>query len=229
MMSAPELQAAAGPARVPRFSRAERVTHWVNATLWFVCIATGAMFRFGIGQSLITDRGLARNIHVIAGLGIVVAFLVAVVGRWGGALRRDLGRFNRWSRDDLRWLRTFGGDPKVRLGKFNPGQKLNATFIGAAALVLAATGSIMKWNQPFPTDLRTGADFVHGWFALFVGLSVFGHIVLALRDREALAGMVGGSVSTTWARDHRPAWFAETRDEVGPEPVSPGGSVPVDA
>ena len=130
-MSRPDV--AARRRRVPRFTRAERVTHWVNAALWFVCIATGAMFRFGIGQSLITDRGLARNIHVIAGLGILVVFLVAVVGRWGAALRRDLGRFNRWSRDDMRWLRTFGGDRKVRLGKFNPGQKLNATFIGAAA------------------------------------------------------------------------------------------------
>ena len=230
-MSRPDVAATPGT-RVPRFTRAERVTHWVNAGLWFVCIATGAMFRFGVGQSLISDRGLARNIHVIAGLGILVAFLFAVVGRWGAALRRDLGRFNRWSRDDVRWFRTFGGDRKVRLGKFNPGQKLNATFIGAAAVVLAATGSIMKWNEPFSTDLRTGADFVHGWFALFVGISVFGHIVMALRDREALAGMVGGTVSSTWAREHRPAWFAETRaadpvDDAGE--VSPGGSVTVDA
>jgi formate dehydrogenase gamma subunit len=217
-------------ARVARFTVAERVTHWVNAVLFFVCIGTGAMFRFGIGQSLITDRGLARNIHVIAGLGIVVAFLVGIVGRWGRALRRDLGRFNRWSKDDVRWLRTFGGDRSVRLGKFNPGQKLNATFIGAAALILAATGAIMKWNQPFSTDLRTGADFVHGWFALFVGLSVFGHIVMALRDREALTGMVGGSVTTAWAKEHSPAWLAET----APAPAAPGdatagGAVAVDA
>jgi formate dehydrogenase subunit gamma len=226
-MSAPD-----APARIPRFSRAERITHWVNAGLFFVCIATGAMFRFGIGQSLITDRGLARNIHVIAGFGILVTFVVGAVGRWGAPLRRDLGRFNRWSRDDKRWLRSFGGDRSVRLGKFNPGQKLNATFIGAAAVVLAATGAVMKWNQPFSTDIRTGSDFVHGWFALFVGLSVFGHIVMALRDREALAGMVGGTVDATWARDHRPRWFAETQapaPAVEPGTPTPGGPVEVDA
>src|SRR4029079_6562535 len=99
------------------------------------------------------------------------------------------------------------------------GQKLNATFIGASAVILAATRPIMKWNQPFSTELRTGADFVHGWSALVVGSCVFGHIVMALRDREALAGMVGGTVSSTWAREHRPAWFAETRatdDDAGP-------------
>jgi formate dehydrogenase subunit gamma len=224
------LDARRAPARVPRFTRAERIGHWVNASLWFVCIATGAMFRFGIGQSLVSDRGLARNIHVIAGLGILVAFLASVVGHWGAALRRDLGRFNRWTRDDMRWMRTFGGDRRVRLGKFNPGQKLNATFIGAAAVVLAGTGSIMKWNTHFSTDIRTGADFVHGWFALFVGISVFGHVMLAFRDREALAGMVGGTVSATWARDHRPAWYAETRAAAADdEPVTAGGTTAVDA
>lgn len=227
-MSAPD----AVTGRVPRFTRAERVTHWVNAALFFVCIATGAMFRFGVGQSLITDRGLARNIHVIAGFGILVAFLIGLVGRYGAALRRDVGRFNRWSADDRRWLRTFGRDRSVRLGKFNPGQKLNAAFVGAAAVVLAATGAVMKWNQPFSTDVRTGADFVHGWFALFVGLSVFGHIVMAVRDQEALGSMVGGSVTAGWAREHRPRWYAETQG-VGTQgadtPATPGGPVAVDA
>lgn len=196
-------------ARVPRFSRAERVAHWTNAVLFGIAMATGLMFKFGWGQSLVPDRLLARNIHVASGLAILVAFAVAVVGRWGGALRADLGRINRWSRDDARWLRSFGGDRDAELGKFNPGQKLNATFVGAAALVLAATGSIMKWNSSFSTDLRTGADFVHQWFALGVYLAVAGHIVLALRDRESLRGMVGGSVARTWADRHSPAWLRE--------------------
>jgi formate dehydrogenase subunit gamma len=235
-MSAPDAAAAGAVAprarRLTRFSRAERITHWVNAVLWGVCIGTGLMFRFGVGQSILTDRLLWRNVHVIAGLGIVAAFLVGIMGRWGAALRRDLSRFNRWSRDDVRWLRTFGTDATVRLGKFNPGQKLNATFIGASALVLAATGSIMKWNKPFSTDLRTGADFVHGWFALFVGIAVLGHVVMAFRDREALGGMIGGTVSANWARRHRPAWFREARADDAPaggDAPTSGGSLPVDA
>ena len=49
-MSAPDAAARHGS---PRFTRAERITHWVNAdALGSSCIATGAMFRFGIGQSL---------------------------------------------------------------------------------------------------------------------------------------------------------------------------------
>lgn len=215
--------------RVERFTRAERVTHWVNATLWFGAIVTAAYFKFGWGQSLVPDRQLVRNVHVVLGLGIVVAFVVAVLGRWGAALRADLRRVNRWSRDDRRWLRSFGGDRHARLGKFNPGQKLNAVFVGATALILGATGSIMRWNEPFSADLRTGADFVHGWFALFVVLAIAGHIVLAFRDDEALAGITGGTVSVAWARRHSPRWA----DEVAPGDAAghgnPSEAAPVDA
>ncbi len=218
-MSTPDVVARKAPApaktahrRVVRFTRVERIAHWVNAGLFLVVMATGAMFRFGIGQSLVSDRALARAVHVYAGLGILVAFGVAMAGRWGRSLRLDVRRLGRWSKDDTRWLRTLGSDTEVRLDKFNPGQKLNATFIAAAAVILAGTGSIMFWNKPFSTDLRTGADFVHGWFALGVGLSVFGHILMALSDRESLRGMIGGTVSVAWARHHRPAWRAKPVD-----------------
>lgn len=215
--------------RVPRFTRAERIAHWVNATFWFGAIVTAAYFKFGWGQSLVPDRQLVRNVHVVLGLGIVVAFVVAVVGRWGAALRADLRRVNRWSRDDRRWLRSFGGDRDARLGKFNPGQKLNAVFVAATALILAATGSIMRWNKPFSADLRTGADFVHGWFAFFVVVAIAGHIVLAFRDDEALAGMTGGTVSLAWARRHSPRWADEVAPRAPAGPGNPSETAPVDA
>ena len=217
-MNTPEL-----PARVARFTRVERIAHWVNAVLFTVTMSTGAMFYFGIGQSLFSDRELVRAIHVYSGLGILVAFAVAMIPRWGRSLRRDARRINRWSPDDVRWLKTFGRDPKVRLGKFNPGQKLNAAFVAAAALVLAGTGSIMYWNQSFSTDTRTGADFVHQWFGWLIWITVFGHIVLAFRDFESLRGMTGGTVSSAWAKHHRPRWYAEEHTATTPEPV------PVDA
>jgi len=224
-MSAPDAVAVppvrATPGRVPRFTRAQRVSHWVNATLWGVALITAAYFKFGWGQSLVHDRELVRNVHVIFGLGIIAAFAVSVMGRYGAALRQDLRRFNRWSPDDVRWMRTLGKSGNAKLGKFNPGQKLNAIFVGATALILGATGSIMKWNKPFSTDLRTGADFVHGWFALFITITIVGHIMFALRDRESLGSMVSGDVSTTWANHHRPIWAAEvTREPV----VTPDGN-----
>ncbi len=208
---------------MPRFTRVERIAHWVNATLFTITMSTGAMFYFGWGQSLIPDREAVRAVHVYSGLGIVVAFAIAVIPRWGRSLRADARRINRWSRDDVRWMKSFAKDRTVRLGKFNPGQKLNAAFVPAAALVLAATGSIMYWNQSFSTDIRTGADFVHQWFGVLIWITVFGHIVLAFRDLESLRGMTVGTVSTSWAKHHRPAWYAEEHTATTPTPS------PVDA
>jgi formate dehydrogenase subunit gamma len=192
--------------RVARFTGVERIAHWANAVLFTITMSTGAMFYFGLGQSLISD---VRTVHVYSGLGIIVAFALAIIPRWGRSLRADVRRIDRWSRDDVRWLKSFGQDRKVRLGKFNAGQKLNAVFVAAAALILAGTGSIMYWNQSFSTDLRTGADFVHQWFGVLIWITVFGHIVLAFKDFESLRGMTGGTVSTAWAKHHRPVWFAE--------------------
>ena len=46
--------------RVARFTKVERIAHWVNAVLFTITMSTGAMFYFGIGQSLLSDRALVR-------------------------------------------------------------------------------------------------------------------------------------------------------------------------
>ena len=51
---------------------------------------------------------------------------------------------------------------------------------------MLATGSIMHWFDPFPLDWRTGATFVHDWFALGIWVAVLGHIFFALRDGDAI-------------------------------------------
>ena len=99
----------------------------------------------------------------------------------------------------------------MRLGKFNPGQKLNAAFIAGAGIVMLATGSIMHWFEPFPLDWRTGATFVHDWFALGIWIAVLGHIFFALRDGDALESMVSGRVPAEWARRKAPRWYEEER------------------
>ncbi|TCC49571.1 formate dehydrogenase [Kribbella pittospori] len=61
----------------------------------------------------------------------------------------------------------------------------------------------------FSRNRRTGATFVHDWFALAVGLLVIGHITYAIRDREARRGMRTGRVSDSWARAEHEAWADE--------------------
>jgi formate dehydrogenase subunit gamma len=210
--------------RIPRFTKAERVAHWVNAGLFGAVMLTGAVLKdIGGLSGTIGHREAVRFVHVYCGLAIPVAFAVAYAPRWGKALRLDASRINRWSPGDLRWLRTLGRDKSVKLDKFNPGQKLNAAFIAAAAIVMVATGvimaagSIFPWLGTFPDNTKTGATFVHDLFALLIWMAVLGHIYLALNDSDALRSMTRGDVSTRWARAKRPLWYAE---EVGSNPRS---------
>jgi formate dehydrogenase subunit gamma len=218
----------AGPAALPpdtpilRFDGVERVAHWLNAALFGVVMLTGSVLYIGELSVLVGNREIVRVIHVYCGLAIPVVFLVAYSGRWGKALRRDFSRINRWTRDDKRWFRTMGRDKSVRLGKFNAGQKLNAAFVVGAALVMVGTGSIMHWFNPFPDDVRTGATFVHDWFAFFIWASVIGHIWFAFADGEALRGMWRGSVTARWARSHRPAWYDEVTEGPSAETTTDG-------
>lgn len=197
-------------AQITRFDRVERTAHWVNAALFGIVMLTGSILYIGQLSILFGNREIVRTVHVYCGLAIPVAFLVAYFPRWGKALRRDFSRINRWTQDDKRWFRTLGRDKDVRLGKFNAGQKLNAAFVVGAAVVMVATGSIMKWFEPFPVDMRTGATFVHDWFAFFIWVAVIGHIWFAFKDPEALRAMWRGFISARWARTHRPRWFEET-------------------
>ena len=100
----------------------------------------------------------------------------------------------------------------IRLGKFNPGQKLNAAFIAGAGVVMLATGSIMHWFDAFPINWRTGATFMHDWFALGIWIAVLGHVFFALRDSDALESMWHGDISAKWARKKAPLWYREERE-----------------
>jgi len=145
---------------VDRFDRTERWLHWANATLVGVLVLTGAVLYWGELSSIFGRRAMFKEVHVIAGLCLPVPFLLALPGRRGRRLRRDLGVLNRFTPDDFRWLRSRGADPAVRLGKFNPGQKLNTAFVGAALVTMLATGLVLRFFSPFPLAWRTGATFI---------------------------------------------------------------------
>ncbi len=200
-----------------RFDRFERAAHWANATLFLVLIGTGAILYIGQLSILVGRRVLIDDIHVYCGLALPVPLLISLAGSWGKELRADLSRFNRWTADDRRWLRlSFSPGPErktgraqLSTGKFNAGQKLNAVFIGAAIVIMLATGVVMYWFSPWPLSWRTGATFVHEWLAIAVFVVVLGHITYALLNPAALRSMFKGTISRRWAQRHAPAWVAE--------------------
>jgi len=149
------------------------VFHWANAALFAVVMLTGAVLYIGELSALVGRRELVRALHVYGGIAIAVSFLVAVLPRWGRPLLADMRRLQR-------------GDPK-----FNRGQQVNASFLMAAVVVTFGTGIVMRWYEPFPLDLRTGATFVHDVFAFGVWAFVLGHVLFALQDPAALRAMAG--------------------------------------
>jgi len=201
-----EMRAANAP--FPRFDRVERALHWTNATLFFILLFTGASLKIGGLAALVGRRETVKTIHVYTGLALPVPVLIAILIPAGRQFRRDLGRINRWSRDDERWW-TRQNRKHVQLGKFNPGQKANAIFIGAAIVIMLMSGSIMRWFKPFPDSWRTGATFVHDSMFLLLLLVIAGHILFAVNDPDSLRSMIRGWVPEQWARRERPVWWAE--------------------
>jgi formate dehydrogenase subunit gamma len=201
-----------------RFDRVERTVHWLNASLFLILIATGTALYFTPLIALVGRRRLIEQVHLYAGLSLPLPLLLGLAGSWGRGLRRDVGRINRWTEEDLQWLRglvnTASGRRQAalrpRLGKFNAGQKLNAAFVAGGGLVMLGTGALLRWYVPFPLSWRAGATFVHNWLAVTFVIAIVGHIAFALADREALRAMLGGRVSRAWAARHAPAWLDES-------------------
>ena len=197
-------------AMLPRFDRVERVVHWCTATLVLdpagdglqslrrAAVDAGRAARPGEARSTCTRACCCRfrccsRIALRAGASCAPTSAGSTVGRATTA----------------RGGRAAGARP-AQLGKFNPGQKLNATFIGAAMVVMLMTGSIMRWFEPFSDSWRQGATFVHDWFA--IGLLVRdrrAHPLRVPRSRRAQRhGARLGAARAGRSRD-RPRWYAE--------------------
>ena len=211
-------------ARLPRFDGAEMALHWVNAGLFAVLILTAAIMYIGPLTALVGRRELVRYIHVVSGLALPFPLLAARLGPWRHAFVADVRALARFDDDDRRWLRSLGRAKDVRMGKFHPGQKLNAAFTLGAIVVMLGTGSIMHWFDYFPVDWRTGATFVHDWLAIVLGVVILGHLRMALKDGDARRAMTQGWVPTIWARRHRPKWYEEMTGHAARAPVRGGES-----
>ncbi|MGA2294619.1 MAG: cytochrome b/b6 domain-containing protein [Acidimicrobiales bacterium] len=200
----------AASVRILRFDRVQRSAHWANALLFGVLMVTAIPLYFGSLFGLVLPRHDVEQIHLWTGLALPIPVIVSLLGPWGRRMRRDVRRINLWTRAELRWMRTLGETPLVA-DKFNPGQKLNAIFIGASIVVMLVTGSMLQWFRFFPVPWREGATFVHDVFAFAVFVVVIGHIIMALTHRGSLRSMFSGWVSESWAARHAGAWLAELK------------------
>jgi formate dehydrogenase subunit gamma len=180
------------------------------------CILTGFVLYYGPMTLLVGHRRVVELVHVYSGFALPVPMLL---GAASAAYRIDLGRLNRFSAADWRWLRSRSRrDGTIRVGKFNAGQKLNACLTAGSILVMLGTGTLLFFPDLVRLSWRTGATFVHDWFALALGLLVLGHIWFAISEPEAREGMRTGAVPRYWARRQHAEWVAEVDAAEGQQP-----------
>ena len=197
--------------RIIRFDRVQRAVHWANALLFGILMVTALPLYFPALADVVGRRALVENIHVWSGVVLPFPIVISLLGPWGKRMRQDFRRINVWTRDEVTWLRALGHKSPQVVDKFNPGQKLNAIFVGVAIVLTFATGFILKWFRFFPVGWRTGATFVHDVLAFMIFAVVIGHIGFAVTHRDALRAMFKGWVTESWAAKHAPGWLAEEK------------------
>jgi formate dehydrogenase subunit gamma len=193
--------------RVRRFTLAERLVHRSTSWLMLICIGTAAILYIPELAELVGRRALVVRVHEWSGILIPLPFLAGLVSR---ALRRDVSRINRFAPYDREWLHAVRKRwtwPSARpAGKFNAGQKIYASWISGATVVMIFSGLLMWFTGLFPLISRTSATFIHDWGALAVGIVIAGHIGMAVQDPGARRGMRTGSVDRRWARREHSRW-----------------------
>jgi formate dehydrogenase subunit gamma len=207
---------------VPRFTRAERWVHRASALLMGTCLLTAFVLYYGPMSLAVGHRHVVELIHVYAGYALPVPMLL---GLGSAAYRADLRVLDRFTREDWSWLRSRNRrDGSFEVGKFNAGQKLNASLVAGSVFVLVGTGTLMFFTGLVRLPWRTGATFVHDWFALGLGLLVLGHLWFAIADPEAREGMRTGRVSRRWAEKEHPAWVARLSQPAEDGRAAPSGT-----
>lgn len=196
---------------IARFTRAERLVHRTTGLLMGTCLLTAFALYYGPMSLAIGHRHTVELVHVWAGFALPVPMLLGLAS---SAYRCDLGRLNRFTPEDWRWLRSRERrDGTFGVGKFNAGQKLNASLTAGSIVVLLGTGTLMFFTGLARLSWRTGATFVHDWFALGLGLLVLGHIWFAISDPFAREGMRTGRVDRRWAEKEHPTWVSSEDEQ----------------
>lgn len=190
--------------------------HWTHAAAFFVMLATGLILLVPELSELVARRNMVKNVH----LWTAVAWVVALVGIFLlGDTRRlvsDWREIERFDDDDRKWLKL----RRVRQGRFNAGQKVNALLTASFAVLFVISGFFLWLGERDHRFLFDGTGTVHDAVTYASITLVVGHLYLALihpTTRHALRGMTVGNVSEEWAESHHGKWVDELRAAEKPD------------
>lgn len=199
-----------------RFTRSERVVHWLTAVAFFSLVISGLV----VGR-----RGTFHNVMYawhLASAGVLVAGVVLVfVAGNRRALEGSARDLLQLGAEDRHWLasapsRLRAHVPMPATGRFNAGQKLNFVLVCVLLVVLYVSGvdTVVEGTHH---NLLFG---LHKVATIAAGILVAGHVYMAIVNRDtraALRGMLTGEVDRDWAYEHYPVWTSAQ-----PTPTRPG-------
>ncbi|GAB6155097.1 cytochrome b/b6 domain-containing protein [Desulfosporosinus burensis] len=214
-----------GPNKVLRFTKGERISHWVHAIAFFVLLFTGlgvlsAFFQPAMG--IVGGIQAARVIHrVVAVVFVVVVGLMFIVGntRHHWEWLRSVFKFTK---SDLQHVMAF---PKEFFGghgtyppqdKYNGGEKINSMITIFGTVFITLSGIVLWFAPSFPPGLVRWAYPVHDLSMFMMTAAVIGHMYLGLLHPDSnpsISGMINGYVPTKFARSHHAKWYDRVKDE----------------
>ncbi|MBL6931460.1 MAG: formate dehydrogenase subunit gamma [Rhodospirillales bacterium] len=196
---------------IPRFSQAERWSHWFAASLFILLSVTGLFVMFGryaispiIGkEAWAVVASACLEAHNLLGPLFVVALVILLI-----IYMKD----NVWQKGDLSWVfkGAFFSDPPPPSWKYNLAEKSWYWLLFFAGLAISGSGLVLDfpWIAERVQQLQL-AHLIHGGAAVVLIAASLGHIYLGTIGVEgALEGMTQGTVDENWADEHH-GWWAK--------------------
>lgn len=199
---------------VERFRTSERVLHWFVTVTFFTLLLSGLGLYSRLFNGYFNVFGGGQNailFHKIAGVLFFGSSIFMFLNH-----KKDMTTFDE---DDKAWIEKRGGylsrdESHFNIGKYNPGQKVFAIFIGATTIILGITGLVI-WNPlSFPRTLVQLSLMGHGLMFVLAIMFVVVHVYLAtIGNPGTLESMLYGNVRKIWAKKHHPKWYKEVADK----------------
>ena len=198
------------PGDLPRYTASERMNHWLTAICFILLALSGLAFFhpfFWPLTQLFGGGPWTRVIHPFIGLLLTISFASMFV---------RLQWLNRMTPADWEWLRRInemasGDESKMPpQGKFNGGQKALFWALSLCLGLMLISGLVM-WRAyyTFPVELIRLAVVVHAAFGALSIILIIGHIYAAIWVKGTIRGMLYGTVSRAWARQHHASWYRQ--------------------
>jgi len=195
---------------IPRFTLAQRIAHWLVATLFVLLGVSGLVLLLGkpvlmpligkdafaiVASASLQGHNLFGPIFIPAILALFVLFV----------------RGNGYRLVDLVWLvkggGLFGGHASSH--KYNFGEKSWFWLSVLLGVVISASGVALLFPDYLGDRAQAQlANLAHAVAAVVFIAVGFGHMYLGTLGMEgALEGMTRGTVDENWARDHHDLWY----------------------